>query len=180
MVNSGGTPRSPQIWRTAVSKPKTSVRSDYTVGYGRPPKGTQFPPGKSGNPTGRRKGSRSVGAILNDVFRQMIEVTENGKTRRVAALEAMACRLRNDALRGDAKAIKLSIELLRRHSKRPMSPRFNSTSCWPRIRRFWRNTFPSSSRRRRETAMIQTTPTKARMFQAILRNDLRAFIHKAF
>src|SRR5271166_698640 len=117
MVNSGGTPRSPQIWRTAVSKPKTSVRSDYTVGYGRPPKGTQFPPGKSGNPNGRRKGSRNVGAVLNDVFRQMIEVTENGKTRRVAALEAMACRLRNDALRGDAKAIKLSIELLRRHSE---------------------------------------------------------------
>ena len=28
--------------------------------------------------------------------------------------------------------------------------------------------------------MIQTTPTKARKFQAILRNDFRAFIHKAF
>jgi hypothetical protein len=47
----------------------------------------------------------------------MIEVTESGKTRRVPALEAMACRLRNDALRGDARAIKLSIELLRRHSE---------------------------------------------------------------
>ena len=67
-----------------MSKRKTSVPSDYTVGYGRPPKGTQFPPGKSGNPNGRRKGSRSVGAVLNDVFRQTIEVTENGKTRRVA------------------------------------------------------------------------------------------------
>ena len=44
-------------------------------------------------------------------------MTENGKTRRVTALEAMACRLRNDALRGDAKAIKLSIELMRRHSE---------------------------------------------------------------
>jgi hypothetical protein len=100
-----------------MSNRKTSVPSDYAVGYGRPPKETQFRPGKSGNPNGRRKGSRSVGAVLNDVFRQMIEVTENGKTRRVAALEAMACRLRNDALRGDAKAIKLSIELLRRHSE---------------------------------------------------------------
>jgi len=28
--------------------------------------------------------------------------------------------------------------------------------------------------------MIQTTPTKARKFQAILRNDFRVFIHKAF
>ena len=105
------------MWRMAVSKRKASAPSDYAVGYGRPPKETQFQPGKSGNPNGRRRGSRSVGAVLNDVFRQMIQVTENGKTRRVAALEAMACRLRNDALRGDAKAIKLSIELLRRHSE---------------------------------------------------------------
>jgi hypothetical protein len=28
--------------------------------------------------------------------------------------------------------------------------------------------------------MIQTTPSRARKFQAILRNDLRVFIHKAF
>src|SRR5271166_3219659 len=117
MVNSGGTPRSPQIWRTAVSKPKTSVRSDYTVGYGRPPKGTQFPPGKSGNPNGRRKGSRSVGTVLNDVFRQMIEVTENGKTRRVAALEAMMLRLRNDAMRGDGKAMKMLLSFVDRYAE---------------------------------------------------------------
>jgi Family of unknown function (DUF5681) len=100
-----------------MTKRNASAPSDYAVGYGRPPKETQFQPGKSGNPNGRRKGSRSVGAVLNDVFRQKIEVTENGKTRRVTALEAMACRLRNDALRGDAKAIKLSIELIRRHSE---------------------------------------------------------------
>ena len=68
-------------------------------------------------PATRRRTGSSVGAILNDVFRQKIEVTENGKTRRVIALEVMARRLRNDALRGDAKAIKLSIELMRRHSE---------------------------------------------------------------
>jgi hypothetical protein len=44
-------------------------------------------------------------------------VIENGKTRHVTALEAMARRVRNDALRGDAKATKLSIELMRRHSE---------------------------------------------------------------
>ena len=100
-----------------MTKRNGPSQPDYAVGYGRPPKETRFQPGKSGNPTGRRTGSRSVGAILNDVFRQKIEVTENGKTRRVIALEVMARRLRNDALRGDAKAIKLSIELMRRHSE---------------------------------------------------------------
>ena len=29
---------------------------DYDVGYARPPKATQFAPGKSGNPKGRPKG----------------------------------------------------------------------------------------------------------------------------
>jgi uncharacterized protein DUF5681 len=100
-----------------VAKSKTSIPSDYVVGYGRPPKDTQFASGKSGNPKGRPRGSRTVGAVLNDVFRQRVEVTENGKTRRVTALEAMACRLRNDALRGDPKAIKLSVELMSRHSE---------------------------------------------------------------
>jgi hypothetical protein len=100
-----------------MPKRNASAPSDYAVGYGRPPKEMQFRPGESGNPTGRRRGSRSVGAVLNDVFRQKIEVTENGKTRRVTALEAMALRLRNDALRGDARAIKLSVELMRRHAE---------------------------------------------------------------
>ncbi len=99
-----------------MSKRNRRSQPDYAVGYGRPPKETRFQPGKSGNPTGRRTGSRSVGAILDDVFRQMIEVTENGKTRRVPAVEAMMRRLRNDALRGDPKAIRLSIELIRRRS----------------------------------------------------------------
>ena len=99
-----------------MTKRNGSNEPDYAVGYGRPPKETRFQPGKSGNPTGRGKGNRSVGAILDDVFRQKIEVTENGKTRRVAAVEAMMRRLRNDALRGDPKAIRLSIELIRRRS----------------------------------------------------------------
>lgn len=100
-----------------MTKRNAPPRSDYAIGYGRPPKETKFQPGESGNPIGRPRGSRSVGAVLDDVFRQKIEVTETGKTRRVTALEAMMRRLRNDALRGDAKAIKLSIEIMRRRSE---------------------------------------------------------------
>src|SRR5271157_5882967 len=107
MVNSARTPRSARMWRMAVSKRKASAPADYVVGYGRPPKETQFPPGKSGNPNGRRKGSRSVGAILKDIIEQKIAVTENGKTRRMPALEVMLRRLVNDSMRGDGKAMKM-------------------------------------------------------------------------
>jgi hypothetical protein len=93
--------------------------ADDPVGYRRPPKATRFLPGKSGNPKGRPKGGRAPGAILNDIFRQKITVTENGKARRVSALEAMLRRLRNDALRSDAGALKLLLSLFDRYGDSP-------------------------------------------------------------
>src|SRR5271167_5242207 len=92
---------------------------DYPVGYGRPPRATQFAPGKSGNPRGRPKGSRTVGAILQDILRQKIAVTENGKTRRVPTLEVMFRRLVNDAVRRDPTALKLLLPLIDRYAASP-------------------------------------------------------------
>jgi Family of unknown function (DUF5681) len=89
------------------------------VGYGRPPEATQFKPGKSGNPKGRPKGSRSLAAVLQDVIGQKIPVTENGRTRRVPALEVMLRRLANDAMRSDSRAIKLLISLVDRYGGSP-------------------------------------------------------------
>jgi len=91
--------------------------ADYIVGYGRPPRATQFASGKSGNPRGRPKGSRTVGAILQDILRQKIAVSENSKTRRLAALEVMLRRLVNDAMRSDAKAMKLLLALVERYAE---------------------------------------------------------------
>src|SRR5208283_3195712 len=93
---------------------KTGLAADDSVG-GQPPTATRFVPGKSGNPKGRPKGARSVGAILQDVVRQKITVTEGGKTRRVPAIEGMLRRLANDALRGDAGAVKLLLSLVDRY-----------------------------------------------------------------
>jgi Family of unknown function (DUF5681) len=66
---------------------------EYVVGYRRPPKTTRFVAGKSGNPKGRPKGTRSIGAILRDIIQQKIGVTENGKTRRMPVLEVTFRRL---------------------------------------------------------------------------------------
>ncbi len=76
-------------------------KSEHVVGYGRPPKATQFKKGKSGNPKGRPKGSRPIGAVLQEILGQRIAVTENGKTRRLPALEVMLRRLANDAMRNE-------------------------------------------------------------------------------
>jgi hypothetical protein len=89
--------------------------SEGAVGYGRPPKATQFKKGKSGNPKGRPKGSRPIGAVLQDVLSQRIPVTENGKTRRLPALEVMLRRLANDAMRSEPVALKLMLSLFDRY-----------------------------------------------------------------
>jgi hypothetical protein len=102
-----------------MAQRKSLKSSNYAVGYARPPKATQFKVGKSGNPTGRPRGARGVGSILQDVIRQKIAVTENGKTRRIPALEVMLRRLANDAMRSDPKALKLLLSLVDRYAESP-------------------------------------------------------------
>jgi hypothetical protein len=98
---------------------RRSRPADYAVGYQRPPKATQFTAGKSGNPKGRPKGSRPVGAVLQDIIQQKVSVTEKGRTRRIPVLEVMFRRLANDAMRSDKGAIKLLLSLADRYAESP-------------------------------------------------------------
>jgi len=98
---------------------KRRALPDQGVGYGRPPKANQFKKGQSGNPKGRPKGTRSVGAVLQEVLGQRIAVTENGKTRRLPALEVMLRRLANDAMRSEPAALKLMLSLFDRYGESP-------------------------------------------------------------
>lgn len=98
-----------------MAKRNSGNAGQYTIGYGRPPKASRFVAGTSGNPLGRPKGSKGVGEIFRDLFRQKISVTENGKTRKMPALVVMLRRLQNDAMRGDAKALKLFLSLAERY-----------------------------------------------------------------
>ena len=63
------------------------MKTPYTVGYGKPPKDTQFKKGKSGNPLGRRKkrmldnGAKeplSFQKALIDELKSPIRITESG------------------------------------------------------------------------------------------------------
>jgi hypothetical protein len=49
----------------------------------------------------------------------MVAVTENGKTRRMSALEVMLRRLVNDAMRSDPRALKLLLSLVDRYGDSP-------------------------------------------------------------
>jgi hypothetical protein len=78
--------------------------ADHAVGYGSPPKRTQFVKGQSGNPNGRPKGSQNLAAVVHTTIRQRIKVTENGRVRYTTKFEAIIAQLVNKALRGDVNA----------------------------------------------------------------------------
>lgn len=86
---------------------------DDPVGYGRPPKHTQFVKGKSGNPKGRPKGSKNFSTLLHDELSVKIPITENGNRRRITKQEAMVKQLANKGAAGDLKAIPLVMNEIR-------------------------------------------------------------------
>jgi hypothetical protein len=76
----------------------------YEVGYGKPPKHSRFKPGQSGNPKGRKPGSKNVMTLLEETLFDPVKVRENGKVRRVPAIQACLLNLRNQAMKGDPRA----------------------------------------------------------------------------
>ena len=78
--------------------------SDYRVGYGKPPKGTRFKKGKSGNPRGRPKGSLNLATDLTAELGEHITVREDGRPRKVSKQRALIKSLMAKALQGDVRA----------------------------------------------------------------------------
>jgi hypothetical protein len=84
-----------------------NVKAGYEVGYGKPPKDTQFKAGRSGNPKGRPKGSRSAITILRKALEEKVVVQENGRRRTRSKAEVMCTQLANKAAGGDLSALRL-------------------------------------------------------------------------
>src|SRR3954449_2967940 len=83
----------------------------YEIGYRKPPKHTQFQPGRSGNPKGRRKGVRN---LMTDVRRTLgvpVNIKQSGRARRVSTQEGALMLLRENALSGDARSLDSLLEL---------------------------------------------------------------------
>ncbi len=78
------------------------------VGRGKPPAGTRFRKGQSGNPRGRPRGSKRQ-APYETVLGQIVTVREDGKTRRMTAAEAFLLHITRRGLDGDGAAARAAM-----------------------------------------------------------------------
>lgn len=97
------------------------MTKDYEVGHGRPPKHTQFKPGRSGNPRGRPKGSRNFSTDLKATLSERVYVTKGGRRRSVSTQLATLMRLREKALSGDPRALDRLVDLARTYNDAEIS-----------------------------------------------------------
>jgi hypothetical protein len=105
--------------RKVTAPQKENGAGDYEIGYGRPPIHSQFRPGQSGYPAGRRKGVRNLKTDVMRTLKTPVKVKEGGRSKTMSTQEGILLVLREKALRGDARALNAFVALALRYNSDP-------------------------------------------------------------
>lgn len=87
-------------------------RRDYEVGYGKPPKHSQFQKNQSGNPTGKKKGTKSLKTLLAKELGTRMTIGINGKQVTASRQQLMLQTLTARAAAGDLRAARVVLDLI--------------------------------------------------------------------
>jgi hypothetical protein len=103
----------------------------YEVGYGRPPKSTQFKRGESGNPSGQRKARASFAVLVRLELDKTITLGRGDNARTMTKRQLVAARLRKAIKAGDIEAIKLAMLIDADHaSEEPIDRETQNRLFW--------------------------------------------------
>ena len=127
---------------------------DDTVGYRKPPKHSQFKPGHSGNPQGRRPQFGNFEADLLDELNAEILIREEGGERKISKQRAMINTLVAAAIRGNMRAAGTLLAIVARASPPRAEPDRESASEADD------NLLKSYRRRQRRAQTSGSTPPK--------------------
>ena len=98
---------------------------DYVVGYGKPPVETRFQRGQSGNPGGRRRGTKSMAMLLGEALSRRSGFP-NPDGSWMTQAEAVFATLVSQAAGPDLKAKRLLFNILVKLQR--------ANICWPQDR----------------------------------------------
>jgi Family of unknown function (DUF5681) len=103
---------------------------DEAVGYRKPPTHSQFKPGQSGNPLGRKPQFGSFDHDLLTELSEEISIRENGIERKISKQRAMINALVSSAIRGNVRAASVVLAICARSSPSPAEQDLEPTSAF--------------------------------------------------
>jgi hypothetical protein len=105
-------PRGLEKWQELM----TEKKRDYEVGHGKPPVGTRFKKGQSGNPGGRAK--KTLPPLLVRKFDEQVVVATNGRRQKTTRREVVIVQLVAQPTGADVSVTKMVTDMLKDFEKR--------------------------------------------------------------
>jgi hypothetical protein len=96
-------------------RPTRGSNPNYEVGYGRAPISGRWKPGRSGNPSGKRKRKKTVGDVIDETFLRKVTIQEDGRRITLTLQELIIRNLGSAAAGGDMGAIRTLFALKERY-----------------------------------------------------------------